>query len=57
MTYNNVEGAACSARGIAHRENREDLERLAQELGDKINNIKITKVLSEQSKDEENEKH
>ena len=41
MTYNNVDGAACSARGIAHRETREELEALAKELSGKISNIKI----------------
>lgn len=41
MTYNNVDGAACSARGIAHRETKEELEALAKELDGKISNIKI----------------
>ena len=41
MTYNNVDGAACSARGIAHRETKEELEALAKELNGKISNIKI----------------
>ena len=41
MTYNNVDGAACSARGIAHRETKEELEVLAKELEGKISNIKI----------------
>ena len=43
MTYNNVGGAACSARGIAHRETKAELEALAKALGDKIDNIKIEK--------------
>lgn len=41
MTFDNVGGAACSARGIAHRESREALEALAKELEGKITNIKI----------------
>ena len=41
MTYNNVNGAACSARGIAHRDTKEELEALAKELGSKISNVKI----------------
>lgn len=41
MTYNNVNGAACSARGIAHRETKEELEALAKELEGKISNVKI----------------
>ena len=43
MTYNNVGGAACSARGIAHRETKEELEALAKALAGKIDNIKIEK--------------
>ncbi len=41
MTYNNVGAAACSARGIAHRETKEELEALAKELQGKIFNVKI----------------
>ncbi len=41
MTYNNVNGAACSARGIAHRETREELESLAKALEGKIENVII----------------
>ncbi len=44
MTYNNISGAACSARGIAHRETKEELEALAKSLEDKITNIMIQKV-------------
>ncbi len=43
MTYNNVGGAACSARGVAHRETKEELEALAKELDGKISNIVIEK--------------
>ncbi|MCJ7764961.1 MAG: hypothetical protein MUP09_03370 [Thiovulaceae bacterium] len=41
MTYNNVDGAACSARGIALRDSKEELEILAQALKEKIYNVKI----------------
>ncbi len=51
MTYNNVGGAACSARGIAHRETKAELEALAKELGDKIDNIKIEKNNTYSQKD------
>ena len=44
MTYNNINGAACSARGIAHRETKEELEALAKTLADKIDHINIHKV-------------
>ena len=44
MTYNNINGAACSARGIAHRESREALEQLAKELEGKIENVSIHPV-------------
>jgi len=43
MTYNNINGAACSARGIAHRETKEELETLVKALEGKIENIKIEK--------------
>ncbi len=43
MTYNNVGGAACSARGVAHRETKEELEALVKELDGKISNIVIEK--------------
>lgn len=41
MTYNNVDGAACSARGIAVRNSKEELEALAEELKEKICNVGI----------------
>ncbi len=41
MTYNNVDGAACSARGIALRDSKEELEALAQALREKISNVRI----------------
>ena len=43
MTYNNINGAACSARGIAHRDSKEALEALAKSLEGKIDNIIIEK--------------
>jgi len=46
MTYNNVNGAACSARCIAHRETKEALEALAKELGGQIRNINIEKYMN-----------
>ena len=50
MTYNNINSAACSARGIAHRETKEELEALAKTLEGKIEFIKIHKV-TESKKD------
>lgn len=41
MTYNNVGAAACSARGIAVRDSKEELEALAQALKEKICDVKI----------------
>ena len=41
MTYNNVGAAACSARGIAVRDSKEELEALAEELKEKICNVRI----------------
>jgi len=51
MTYNNIDGAACSARGIAHRETKEELEALAKALEGKIENIKIEKQAIAASKE------
>jgi len=41
MTYDNIGAAACSARGIALRDTKAELEALAEELKGKITNIKI----------------
>lgn len=41
MTYENIGGAACSARGIAHRATKAELEALAEALNGKISNVKI----------------
>jgi len=43
MTYTNINGAACSARGIAHRDTKEELEALAKALEGKITHIHIEK--------------
>lgn len=43
MTYNNKDMSGCSARGIALRETKEELEVLKEQLKDKIYNIKIEK--------------
>ena len=41
MTYNNKNMSGCSARGIALRDTKEELEALAIELQDSIYNVKI----------------
>lgn len=41
MTYNNTDMAGCSARGIALRETKEELESLKEQLKEKIYNVKI----------------
>ena len=51
MTYNNINGAACSARGIAHRKTKAELEALAKTLEGKIENIKIEKRETPASKE------
>ena len=43
MTYNNKNMSGCSARGIALRESKEELEALAKQLEKDIYNIKIEK--------------
>lgn len=41
MTYNNKNMSGCSARGVALRETKEELERLQEQLKDEIYNVKI----------------
>lgn len=43
MTYNNTNMSGCSARGIALRDSKEELEALRVQLADKIFNVKIEK--------------
>lgn len=43
MTYNNTNMSGCSARGIALRDTKEELESLKRQLADKIYNVKIEK--------------
>lgn len=43
MTYNNKNMSGCSARGIALRDTKEELESLKVQLADKIYNVKIEK--------------
>ena len=50
MTYNNKEFGACSARGIATRETKEELEALAEKLKDKIYNVEIEEVTDKKIK-------
>jgi hypothetical protein len=44
MTYNHLNTTGCSARGIAKRENREELVKLAEELKETICNVDIRPV-------------
>lgn len=41
MTYNHVGVTGCSARGIAKRETKEELIKLAEELKETICNVEI----------------
>ena len=43
MTYNNINMSGCSARGIALRDTKEELEVLKSTLADKIYNATIEK--------------
>jgi hypothetical protein len=43
MTYNNKNMSGCSARGIALRDTKEELESLAKELQGSIYNVVIEK--------------
>ncbi len=52
MTYNNKEFGACSARGIATRDTKEELEALAEKLKAKIYNIKIEPLTGRAASDE-----
>lgn len=44
MTYNHTGVTGCSARGIAKRESKEELLKLANELKDSICNIEIRPI-------------
>jgi len=41
MTYNNKNMSGCSARGIALRDTKEELEALQEQLKESIYNVKI----------------
>lgn len=43
MTYNNNNMSGCSARGIALRDTKEELEALREQLKESIYNVKIKK--------------
>jgi len=43
MTYNNKNMSGCSARGIALRDTKEELQALAESLKKNIYNVKIVK--------------
>ena len=43
MTYNNKNMSGCSARGIALRDTKEELEALKEQLKDVIENVVIEK--------------
>ena len=44
MTYNNKNLSGCSARGIALRDTKEELEALYEKLKETIYNVKIEEV-------------
>lgn len=44
MTYNHLNTAGCSARGIAKRESKEELLKLAEELKGSICNVDIRPI-------------
>lgn len=44
MTYNHLNTTGCSARGIAKRESKEELLKLAEELKGSICNIEIRPI-------------
>ena len=44
MTYKNKDMYSCSARGIAVRDSKEELEALAEKLKETICNVKIEPV-------------
>lgn len=44
MTYNHTGVSGCSARGIAKRESKEELLKLAEELKDSICNVEIHRI-------------
>jgi hypothetical protein len=50
MTYSNKNMHGCSARGIAVRETKEELEALAEKLKENICNVKIEAVKTPEEK-------
>lgn len=44
MTYNNKNMSGCSARGIALRNTKEEIEALHEKLKESIYNVKIEKI-------------
>lgn len=44
MTYNHLNNSGCSARGIAKRESKEELLKLAEELKGSICNVEIRPI-------------
>lgn len=47
MIYNNKTMSGCSARGVALRDSKEELEALHEKLKDTIYNVKIEEVKTE----------
>ncbi len=50
MTYNNKDMYGCSARGIAVRDTKEELEALAKKLKATIDNVRIEPVAEKAEK-------
>lgn len=50
MTYSNKELYGCSARGVALRDTKEELEALAERLGETICDVRIEPVETEKAK-------
>ena len=50
MTYNHLNATGCSARGIAKRESKEELQELAEQLKSSICNVRIEKIKDEMEK-------
>lgn len=55
MTYNNMNMSGCSARGIALRDTKEELETLKEQLKDSIYKVKIEKNKAYVQEKEEHE--
>ncbi len=57
MTYSNKELYGCSARGVALRDTKEELEALAEQLKETICDVRIAPVGTDESRNDREDEH